>query len=246
MWGASNSSAAAKEELAWRLCEQYIARRTGGVFFAPLELTPHKDAVNHRIASALDKARIPIVLLDRCILPYPQRSHYDLVGIDNRRAGYLAAEHLVKLGRRRISFFAHAGSAPTVAARIAGYREALQAYGIAAGGVVSDVADAMRSAHPDAFVCANDRTAGQLMHTLMGLKIGVPGDVAIVGIDDVEYATLLPVPLTTIHQPCREIGEAAMSVMLERIARPDMLARDVLLDCRLVVRESCGAGLPRS
>ena len=55
-----------------------------------------------------------------------------------------------------------------------------------------------------------------------------------------EYVAFAPVPLTTIHQPCRAIGEAAMSVMLERIARPDTLARDVMLDCRLVVRESCG------
>jgi hypothetical protein len=61
-----------------------------------------------------------------------------------------------------------------------------------------------------------------------------------VGIDDVNYAALLPVPLTTVHQPCREIGEAALGVMLERLARPKMAARDVLLDCTLVVRESCG------
>jgi DNA-binding LacI/PurR family transcriptional regulator len=57
----------------------------------------------------------------------------------------------------------------------------------------------------------------------------------------VNYAALLPVPLTTVHQPCREIGEAALRVMLERLARPKMAARDVLLDCTLVVRESCGS-----
>jgi GntR family transcriptional regulator, arabinose operon transcriptional repressor len=57
---------------------------------------------------------------------------------------------------------------------------------------------------------------------------------------DVEYAKLLPVPLTTIHQPCREIGQAAMA-MLDRIEHPNMLTRDILLDCKLVVRESCGA-----
>ena len=61
------------------------------------------------------------------------------------------------------------------------------------------------------------------------------------GIDDVNYASLLPVPLTTVQQPCREIGEAALRVMLERIDRPKMPARDVLLDCTLVIRESCGA-----
>jgi len=240
LWGATNSSAGTKEERAWQLCEQYISRRVAGVFFAPLELTPSKDEVNHRIVRALEKARIPLVLLDRCILPYPHRSPHDLVGIDNRRAGYLATEHLLKLGRRRVFFFAQPNSAPTVEARVAGYREALHAYGIAPNAVASDAARILKTAHPDGFVCANDRTAGQLMQRLMALRVRVPKDVAIVGMDDVEYATLLPVPLTTIHQPCRAIGEAAMSVMLERVARPAMLTRDVLLDCRLVVRESCG------
>ena len=77
--------------------------------FRPLELTVSKDEVNHRIVRALEKARIPIVLLDRCILPYPHRCAHDLVGIDNRRAGYLAAEHLLKLGARRIVFAAQTG-----------------------------------------------------------------------------------------------------------------------------------------
>jgi GntR family transcriptional regulator of arabinose operon len=54
----------------------------------------------------------------------------------------------------------------------------------------------------------------------------------------VEYASLLPVPLTTVHQPCREIGEAAMAAMLSRIEQPGMPVRDILIDCRLVVRES--------
>ena len=68
-------------------------------------------------------------------------------------------------------------------------------------------------------------------------------DVRIVGIDDVDYAKLLPVPLTTVHQPCREIGTASVGVMLERISRPDMPVRDILLDSKLVIRDSCGANL---
>ena len=75
---------------------------------------------------------------------------------------------------------------------------------------------------------------------LLAAGYRVPRDVRIVGIDDVEYASLLPVPLTTVHQPCREIGEAAMDAMLARIASPTRLVRDILIDCRLVVRESSG------
>jgi DNA-binding LacI/PurR family transcriptional regulator len=66
-----------------------------------------------------------------------------------------------------------------------------------------------------------------------------------VGIDDVEYARLLPVPLTTLRQPTRQIGDVALAVMLERLQRRDLPARQVLLPCELVVRESCGAARTR-
>jgi DNA-binding LacI/PurR family transcriptional regulator len=79
------------------------------------------------------------------------------------------------------------------------------------------------------------------MQVLLARGYRIPQDVRVVGIDDVEYASLLPVPLTTVHQPCREIGEAALSAMLDRVARPNMFVRDILVACHLVVRESCGA-----
>ena len=96
----------------------------------------------------------------------------------------------------------------------------------------------METLEPEAIVAANDRTAGHLMHGLIRLGYRVPEDVRIVGIDDVEYANFLPVPLTTVQQPCRQIGVAAM---LERVTNPDMPVRDILLDCRLIIRDSCGA-----
>jgi len=99
---------------------------------------------------------------------------------------------------------------------------------------------------PDAFVCANDHTAGNLMHTLLALGKRIPDDIRIVGIDDVKYARLLPVPLTTLHQPCRDIGRIALTVMLDRIANPDLPPRDVLLGCELVVRKSCGTAVKNS
>jgi GntR family transcriptional regulator, arabinose operon transcriptional repressor len=101
----------------------------------------------------------------------------------------------------------------------------------------------MSTAGPDAIVCANDRTAGLVMHTLQSLGHHVPNDVRIVGIDDVHYASLLPVPLTTLRQPCREIGVAAMAAMLERVSRPALAPRDIFLHTPLVIRKSCGAGL---
>lgn len=64
------------------LCEYYIGRKVSGIFFAPLELRPDKDELNHWVLERLAKAHIPVNLLDRCIYPYPRRSSYDLIGID--------------------------------------------------------------------------------------------------------------------------------------------------------------------
>jgi GntR family transcriptional regulator of arabinose operon len=113
------------EQQASQACRQLIAKRVSGIFFAPLELTPQKDAINRGIAEALDKAGIPVVLLDRDLVSYPERSRYDLVGIDNRRAGYVVTQHLVRCGCRNVIFLGRPGSAPTVDARIVGYREAV-------------------------------------------------------------------------------------------------------------------------
>ena len=249
LWGNSVSKEQDKEKAAEQLCEHYISRKVSGVFFAPVEYSTSRFQSNNRIVAALDRARIPVVLLDRCLEPYPRRSKYDLVGIDNRRAGYLATEHLIRAGAKRIAFFARPNSAPTVDARIAGYREALQSQpGKPARDMVSigDTSDTklirsiLRRDRPDAFVCANDLTAGDLMHTLISLGRRIPSDIRIVGIDDVKYARLLPVPLTTLHQPCRDLGRMALAVMLDRIANPDLPPRDVLLRCELIVRKSCG------
>ena len=99
----------------------------------------------------------------------------------------------------------------------------------------------MLQQRPHGIVCANDRTAGQLMHTLRQLAYLVPRDVRLVGIDDVEYAALLPSPLTTLRQPTRQIGEVALGVMLQRVAQRELPACDTRLRCELIVRESCGA-----
>jgi DNA-binding LacI/PurR family transcriptional regulator len=79
------------------------------------------------------------------------------------------------------------------------------------------------------------------MHTLLSIGQKIPEEIRIVGFDDVKYARLLPVPLTTQHQPCRDIGRVALGIMLDRIANPDLPGRDVLLGCELIVRQSCGA-----
>jgi len=253
LWASTNSSAYSDmAEQAWQSAQQCIARRVAGVFFAPLEFTPNGESTNERVVQALDAARVPIVLLDRDLYRHPRRSRYDRVGIDNRMAGFTLTDHLLKLGCRRIGFFNLPCSAETVFGRLSGYREALERYGItpepawAAEGDPSNaevVREYLQASGVEAIVCANDITAANLMRTLDLLGIKTPQGVRIVGVDDVKYASLLRVPLTTLHQPCEHIGAAAVRALTERIANPDLPARDILFQSRLVVRESCGVRL---
>ena len=253
LWGGAYASGQDKEEQAEELCRYVLGRKVDGVFFAPVEMTPNQDAVNNRISDTLTSAGIPIVLIDRCIRKYPDRSRHDLVGIDNRRAGFRMTDHLIKAGCRRLAFAYRIGSAPTVEARLAGYRDALRRNGMEEDTrliLEIDFADSSRinaitsAVGPDGIVCANDFTAANLMHNLLKMGVRIPDDMRMVGINDVKYASFLPVPLTTLRQPCQKLGAAAMSVMLERLQNPDAPARDLLLDCDLIVRQSCGTTDP--
>jgi GntR family transcriptional regulator of arabinose operon len=237
LWPHAAATGASREQQALELCEQCIARKVSGVFCAPLEMTPRASEVNRQVAASLKRAAIPVVYLDRRPEDPAARVRFDLVSVDNQRAGYFAADHLIRCGARHIAFLAWHGQASSVAGRIAGYRQALSAHR-RVGRVFYEIpANASRF---DGYVCSNDRLAGHLMLALLAKGVRIPQDIRIVGIDDVTYAALLPVPLTTVRQPCAEIGETALQLLLDRIAHPRMPARDVLLDCELIVRKSCG------
>jgi GntR family transcriptional regulator of arabinose operon len=248
-WGHS-IPVANKELEADHLCRQYIEQRVSGVFFAPVEFGPRRDAVNSRVLKTLKAAQIPVVLLDRCVEAFPARSECDIVGLDNRRAGYLMADHLIRQGAKNIGFFAREGSAETVEDRIAGCREAAFAHGMELPrsrvfrrdpSDTQGLADELWKLKIDALLCGNDLTAAKLMQSLLGQGMKIPDEIRIAGFDDVGYGDLLPVPLTTLHQPCLEIGAAAVAAMLDRINSPRLPPRSILLNGYVVVRKSCGA-----
>lgn len=252
LWGNASTSISESLREAEHMVQSFIAQNVSGVFFAPLEMTADKDAANRRIARALERAQVPIVLLDRCYLPFPERSQHDLVGVDNRRAGFVATTHLLKMGAQRLAYLCAEHTASTVDARITGFYEALRSYGILPEtsqvrrgdpldeAMVREMLDTLR---PEGIVCANDLTAARLMQTLGLLGVRIPEEVRIVGMDDVKYASLLPVPLTTIHQDCTGIGMVAMATMNQRLEHPELPVRDVYVPTKLVVRRSCGAYL---
>jgi DNA-binding LacI/PurR family transcriptional regulator len=257
LWGGGvhpRQNAAASVKDAQAVCNRFIQRKVAGVFFAPFEHIERKEQVNRQLAESLRQAGIAVLLLDRDLGNFPATSEFDVVGINNFAGGYLLAEHLLKLGAGRIAFVARPLSAPTVNARAAGAREAIVAHGLSVPepfmrlGEPEDaafVASLCAGVEVDSIICANDYTAALLMRTLEMMSIRVPQHVRLVGFDDVKYATLLSVTLTTIHQPCREIAVTALRAMIERISDPTLPPRNLVLAPRLVVRESCGAYLTR-
>ncbi len=244
----STPEAADRGRWAIALAEAYAARRTAGVLLEPVDLIPESYAATQKVIATLAAKDIPVVLLDRDYLPFPARSRYDLVGIDNLQAGYRVARHMIDAGARRLRFLTHANYANTIRARIHGVAQAALDAGLAwkANCIIeAEPTDEallrrlMRGKNaPDAFVCRNDPTAARLMQTLRGLGYKIPDDVRIAGFDDDALAALLSPPLTTIHQPIKKLADTAVESLMQRIRSPKMEPRSIMLDAPLVVRDS--------
>lgn len=252
LWGRSThplQDRTLDAQLAEEACQQFIARQVSGVLFAPFERYDQSDQVNLRLLDMLGQAGIPVVLLDRDVARFPLRSEFDMVGIDNVQAGFLMAEHLIRLGCKQLRFLLEPGSASTLDARLAGVREALLSHGISPAASLrcegspedSAFVKRMLRGKVEAVICGNDFTAARLLKSLTALGIRVPHELRISGFDDVRYATLVSVSLTTIHQPYRELALVAFRTLEERIREPTLPVRTILLKPSLVVRDSCGA-----
>jgi DNA-binding LacI/PurR family transcriptional regulator len=258
LWGDSahpGDDQKLNEKRAVELCEQFIEHRVAGVFFAPFEFLSSMEEINRRIVERFSKAGVPLLFLDRDMVPFPHRSNIDLVSIDNFAAGSILAEHLIKLGSQRVAFVTRPDSAPSVSARIAGVRDALARHQLEPPRDWVHIGDPedqkfvrllIGARRWDAVVCASDLTAAHLLRSMERNKIRVPDDLRVVSFDDDKYATLVGVSLTTIRQPARDIAITAFRAMFDRMAEPTLPARTIFVTPQLVVRESCGAYLPRT
>jgi len=254
-WGASASpiiEAKMSVREAEELCDRFIEHGVSGVFFVPFEHQADRETANRRIAAKLHQAGIPVVLLDRDLGAFPGRSDFDLVGVDNFAGGYQLASHLIKLGMRRIAYVTKALTASTVDARIAGAKIAMLDNDLELPrpfvhmgdpGDLKFVRSVVQGRKYDAIMCTSDHIAALLLQSLNRLGIKVPDDLRVVGFDDVRFASLLTVPLTTTEQPCRDIAVSAYNALRERLADPALPPRTIMLSPRMVVRESCGAYL---
>jgi LacI family transcriptional regulator len=228
------------ETRAQALAEEFLARGVAGVFLAPLETLDGRAARNGRLLAAFLAARVPVVLLDRDLNEFPARSDLDLVAIDDFRAGFQAAAHLARQGCKRLAFVARPHYPSTTDLRLAGCREAglrLRCAVVPHIGEPRDAAfaNAILKDRCDGAVCANDRTAADLVRALPGK---VPAALRVVGFDDVAAAADSPVPLTTMRLPCRELGRTAVHIMRERLRGAELPPLQVLLTATLVRRKS--------
>ena len=99
---------------------------------------------------------------------------------------------------------------------------------------------------PTAVFVANNLMTLGAFRALHEAGIRIPEELALVGFDDMPWATSLNPPLTAVSQPSQEIGSSAADLLLDRIARPDRPIRHVILETTLVVRASCGAFLHKA
>ena len=204
----------------------------------------NSEAINAEVCAMFDAADVSVVLLDSDITPSPGRSKYDLVGINHFEAGRRLADHLRAVGARRVAYLMQANRAPCVQNRWLGLKFGCKGLDLAAEPILVEPYDKsairafLRRHRPDAIACYNDRQAALLVQTLGALGKKVPAGILVAGFDDVNYAKLVVPQLTTLHQPCEEIAQTAVELLLARISVPALPPREVFLSAPLVVRES--------
>ncbi len=197
----------------------------------------------------LRRQGVPVVLIARA----PEGVGIDAVLVDNRRGGREATEHLLRLGHSRIAFIGP-HTHPVERDRLAGYKDALRAAGLrpepallgdgglsAEGGAAAAASLLRRRVRFSAVVACNDLMAIGAMEELRAKGRRLPEDVAVVGFDDITFASLVEPQLTTVAQPKYRMGRLAMERMMELLNGGDRRPRRLVLDPALVVRASCGA-----
>jgi GntR family transcriptional regulator, arabinose operon transcriptional repressor len=232
--------------------EEMIEKGVNGVLYYPVELPPETAGYNKTVVDKIRAAGVSVILVDRDIVSFPQRSDLPLVSYDYRRSGYLVTNHLLQNGRRRIVFVSTPDGSVSMIDRVSGYGDALRNSNISPDGswvwhaIEADLtADfckrLMEQAKPDAIVCAVDHFASTIARYLveMGLKIGQ--DVALAGFFDEPIAAALPVPLTSVRFPIEPLALVCYERLLKQIANPALPDTGrTLIDVELIVRASSG------
>lgn len=202
------------------------------------------DLLDDPLVDGLRSSDLPVVLVGH----RKEDGEASYVDIDNVAAGETATDHLINVGRRRIGHITGRPDSVSGSDRLRGYQQAMRRAGlpdaqfVAAGDYEEaggyEAAKVLIDAGVDAIFCASDNTAVGALRAIGEAGLGVPGDIAIVGFDDLDFASELDPPLTTIHQDVTVLGNESAKALAELIAGPVTGPRRVLLPTELVVRRS--------
>ena len=214
--------------------------------FDGIILTPFDD--NLQQAHEIAARGTPVVLVDRTddegLLPS--------VGTDHEAGGYLVAQHLIEQGCRRLCFVSGPRQVQQMVRRLRGYQKAVDEAGNVSLEVLEfpdldvelgreagrQIADRDPQDRPDGVFGGNDLQAIGIVAELVDAGVDVPGEVAVIGYDDIVFAATTARPLTSIRQPSREIGAAAAEMLFERLLSPSTPAHQQLFEPELQVRAS--------
>jgi LacI family transcriptional regulator len=217
-------------------------QRVRGVLLTPQ--SPQRSRID-----ALRSRGTPVVLVDEHAPP----SQYCSLAVDDIEGGRTAVEHLLVSGARRIAFVGGPASLHQVVDRHAGAQQAVAAAPGAILEVVEtttltvlegrrageELIDRPADQRPEAVFAANDLLAlGLLQAFVFTHRLRVPEDIALIGYDDIDFATSAIVPLSSIRQPARLIGRTAVELLEDEITDKDHHHRHVSFQPELVVRDS--------
>jgi LacI family transcriptional regulator len=220
-------------------------RYVDGLILCSLEFTDEH-------AAAVARAPVPVA-----VIGHPTRgAKVDTVRANSRSGAAEAVRHLYTNGRRRIAFVNGPEQTAPGTARRLGYFDALRSCGLARDDELIEVASdfsvepgveavgrLLARTTPDAILCANDLLALGALSALRAASLEVPRDVALVGMDNTNLSAVTSPPLTTVDLGSAERARIAAELLLARIEQPNRRPRNLGVEPKLVVRESCGARL---
>lgn len=230
-----------------REVQKLISRQVEALLLVPAVRWQHRLATLELIRSS----RIPTILLDAYPAGAENFSNVSWVVCDDQRGGQLATEHLLELGHREILFLAGPNGSSSSAGRFSGYQRALMAAGVAYTDnrvyLADKDIDSGRKAMGQALsekapftgvVAFNDSVAIGAVDTLLQQGFRIPEDISVVGFGDGILSANFRVPLTTVHVPQREMGEAAVRLALDLQKGETVQPRQ--LPVEITVRASTG------
>lgn len=175
------------------------------------------------------------------------------VAVDNYQAAYRMTEYLLHNGHRRIAMISSVNNYPSTKLRLQGYKDALTAAGIEpddamvryagfdysySSGLAAASSLLAESNRPTAIFCISDTLALGAINAAQDMGMNVPEDVSVVGFDDVELTTMFRPSITTMAQPCFQLGECAMELLLYQLRGDTDFAREIMLDTEMKLRAS--------